>query len=753
MTDSFKVIKLRELSLGQLKKISRDLALGLSVQEMARIQSYFKNLGRDPTDVELQAIGQAWSEHCGYKSSKIYLKKYIFGLNSEKIYSQGDAGVVLLDDEYAVALKMESHNHPSAIEPYGGASTGVGGILRDILSMGAQPVAVTDVLYFGIRKYKNYPSPEFIKSGVISGIRDYGNRVGIPTVSGGIYYSDMFSPNVLVNVGCVGILKKDKIAKQSIDKKGIKLIIAGGKTGRDGIHGVNMASANLDSGSANLSTVQLGNPIIKEPLIHAVLEANESGLIYSLKDLGGGGLSSVVGEMLYAGGMGGVVYLDKVPLKENDMLPWEIWISESQERMLLGVEEKNVPQVLEIMNDWDVTSAVIGESVEGSKLTLYYKGEVVMDLDLDFVTSPPLYQRANRITYKEYKFDIPKERENYDGILLKMLSDPNIASKEYAVRQYDHTVRGNTVIPPFTGIIGKEGPSDASVIKINWENYTAISIAHGSNPFYSQIDPYMGARNAVDEAYRNLVSANSIPIAFSDCLNSGNPERPERMGEFISMIKGLSDEARELGVPFVSGNVSLYNETGLKSIPSIPTILAVGKLKDYRKAITPDFKGVGNPIYLIGKPEIEFGGSLYFRIQRKNGGRVPYSNPKVLYDRSERVLKAMDLGLVLSSHDVSEGGFALAIAEMTIGSDIGAEIDLTGLTFGRPDFFMFSESQSMFIVEIQKGKENEFEREMGGSSIKLGYTGGQILNIKLNGRTLINLYNDQIRSKWKEGYT
>ena len=752
MSDFFKVIALRNLTLKGLKKISEDLALGLSIQEMARIQSYFRNLGRDPTDVELQALGQAWSEHCGYKSSKIYLKRYIFGLNSEKIYSQGDAGVVLLDENYAVALKMESHNHPSAIEPYGGASTGVGGILRDILSMGAQPVAVTDVLYFGINKYRDYPSPAFIRSGVISGIRDYGNRVGIPTVSGGIYYSDMFSPNVLVNVGCVGIVKKDKIAKQSIDKEGIKLIIAGGKTGRDGIHGVNMASANLDSGSANISTVQLGNPIIKEPLIHAVLQANEAGLIYSLKDLGGGGLSSVVGEMLYSGGKGGVVYLDKVPLKERDMLPWEIWVSESQERMLLGVEEQNVQKVLDIMNDWDITSAVIGESVKGSKLTLYYKGEVVMDLDLDFMTSPPLYQRAYRLKYNEYKFDMPKERESYNDIILKMLSDLNVASKEYAVRQYDHTVRGNTVIPPFTGIIGKEGPTDASVIRINWEDYSAISVSHGSNPFYSKIDPYMGARNAVDEAYRNLVSVNSIPLAFSDCLNSGNPERPERMGEFISMIKGLSDEAKDLGVPFVSGNVSLYNETGVKSIPSIPTILAVGKLKDYRKAITSDFKGTGNPIYLIGRPGIEFGGSLYFRIQRKNGGRVPYSDPKVLYQRSEMVLRAMDAGIILSSHDVSEGGLALAIAEMTIGSDIGAEIDLTGITVGRPDFFMFSESQSMFILEVQKGKEKEFEEYMKGLSIKLGYTGSQMLDVKFNGKTLVYLHIDQIRSKWKEGY-
>ncbi len=752
MNNFSKIVDIRNKGPRELKQISWDLGLGLSVEEMLRIRTYFHNLGRDPTDVELQAIGQAWSEHCGYKSSKAHLKKYIFDLNRDKIFSQGDAGVVMLDDENVVVLKMESHNHPSAIEPYGGASTGVGGILRDILSMGAQPIAVTDVLYFGTKKVKNYMDPELIRSGVISGIRDYGNRVGIPTVSGGIFYSDMFSPNVLVNVGCVGIAKKDRIAKQSIDKEGIKLILVGGKTGRDGIHGVNMASTDLEYDTSRISTVQLGNPIMKEPLIHAVLEANNKGLIYALKDLGGGGLSSVVGEMLYSGGMGGVVYLDKVPLKESNMLPWEIWISESQERMLIAAEEKNVDGILEIMNDWDVPNSIIGESVYGNKLTLYFNGEVVLDLDLDFMTSSPIYNRSNRLRKQDKEMQIPKTQDSYNKILLKMLSDKNIATKEYAVRQYDHTVRGNTIIPPFSGIIGHEGPTDASVIRVDWNKKIGVAISHGSNPFYSKLDAYRGAKNAVDEAYRNLVSANAIPIAFSDCLNAGNPEELEIMGEFISMLKGLRDSGSVLQVPFVSGNVSLYNETGKRNIPATPTILAVGRVDDYSDAKTPDFKKEGNPIFLIGYPQVEFGGSLYFRLLKLDGGNVPYSDPEILLSRSNKLLSAFKEKTVLSAHDISEGGMAIAVSEMSIGSKIGANIDISGIAAGRGDFFIFSETQSMFVVEVDKSKEHRFLEIMDKEALLIGFTDGNSLHVKHNSKNLIDLDVEMISRKWKVGY-
>ncbi|MGC8561866.1 MAG: phosphoribosylformylglycinamidine synthase subunit PurL [Thermoplasmata archaeon] len=739
------------MSKDQLDAVSKDMNLGLSSDEMSRIKTYFETEGRNPTDVEMQAVAQAWSEHCSYKSSKIHLKKYIFGIGKEKIVAEGDAGLVSLDYDTAVAFKIESHNHPSAIEPYGGAATGVGGILRDILSMGAQPIAVTDVLYFGTKKKEGFPSPRFIETGVISGIRDYGNRVGIPTVSGGIVYSDFFSPNVLVNVGCVGLVKKDKIRSSAISEPGIQLILAGGKTGRDGIHGVNMASAEMKKGQEDITTVQLGSPITKEPLIHAVLEANERGLIYALKDLGGGGLSSVVGEMLESGGMGGVVYLDKVPLKESSMRPWEIWISESQERMLLAVGKENVNEVLRIMEGWDITSSLIGESQNGKRLKIFFKDKMVLDLKTEFMTSPMLYERPSSKVEMHIVQVLPKQPTDYDKILLNMLSDKNVRTKEYAVRQYDHTVRGSTVIGPFSGIVGREGPTDASVIRSDWNREVGVAITHGSNPFYSHIDPYRGAMASVDETVRNLISVGADPLGFSDCLNAGNPEKPEIMGEFISMVQGLHDSAFSLNIPFVSGNVSFYNETGKRRIPTFPTLLGVGKVEDIQKSITPDFKQTGSSIYLVGAPTTDLGGSLYFRQLKKAGGRVPYSDPRILKQRGWNLLKAIGLQTVGAIHDVSDGGMATTISEMTIGSSIGASIDLSPLGL-RTDFALFSEPQSSWIVEVKMGKEEKFLEIMRDDAIHIGYTQESSLSVKTGEERVMDISIDRILRKWKKGY-
>jgi phosphoribosylformylglycinamidine synthase len=735
----------------ELATISSKMHLGLSTEEMSRIASFFKTEGREPTDVEIQAIAQAWSEHCSYKSSKIHLKKYIFGIGKDKIVAEGDAGLVSLDDETAIAFKMESHNHPSAIEPYGGAATGVGGILRDILSMGAQPIAVTDVLYFGTKKIKGFPSPKFIENGVISGIRDYGNRVGIPTVSGGIVYSEFFSPNVLVNVGCVGVVNKKDIRSSNISEPGIKLVIAGGKTGRDGIHGVNMASAVMESGEEDITTVQLGSPITKEPLIHAVLEANKMGMLYALKDLGGGGLSSVVGEMLNAGHMGGRVYLDKVPLKEEDMKPWEIWISESQERMLLAVREPQVEKVLGIMEEWDIPAAVIGESEVGGRLKLYYKKRKVLDLSTEFMTSPKLYDRPSLIRERKVVQWLPKNPDDLRRLMLSMLSDPNVRTKEYAVRQYDHTVRGSTVIGPFTGIVGREGPSDASVIRPDWNRDVGVAIAHGSNPFYSQIDPYLGGMAAVDETVRNLISVGAEPLGFSDCLNSGNPEKPEIMGEFIEMLRGLHDSASSLNIPYVSGNVSFYNEAGTRRIPTFPTVLGVGRVDNIEHSVTPDFKELGSPIYLVGVPTTDLGGSLYFRRMKLDGGRVPYSDPRTLKRRGWNLLKSVKSGMVNSIHDVSDGGIAIALSEMTVGSGIGAMIELSPLGL-RTDFALFSEPQSSWLVEVKSGRKKEFASLLGDDSIYLGNTYKSEIIFMRGEEKVLNVSTDSVLRRWKRGY-
>lgn len=736
----------------ELLRISRKMQLGLSVEEMRRAASFFEMEHRNPTDVEMQAIAQAWSEHCSYKSSKLHLKKYIFGIARSKALAEGDAGLVSLDDDLAVAFKIESHNHPSAIEPYGGAATGVGGILRDILSMGAQPVAVTDSLYFGTKKIKGFPSPKFIENGVISGIRDYGNRVGIPTVSGGICYSEFFSPNVLVNVGCVGIVKKNEIRSSAVSEPGIKLIIAGGKTGRDGIHGVNMASAVMESGNENITTVQLGSPIVKEPLIHAVLEANRKGLVYALKDLGGGGLSSVVGEMLNAGGMGGKVYLDRVPLKEVNMLPWEIWVSESQERMLLAVRNSEVNKVLEIMEEWDIPAAVIGESEPGGRLRIYFGNRKVLDLPTEFMTTPELYDRRSFIKEKKVVQWLPRYPADFGKVLLSLLSDPNFRTKEFAVRQYDHTVRGSTVIGPFSGIVGREGPTDSSVLQADWDKEVGVAITSGSNPFYSAINPYLGGRAAVDETVRNLISVGAEPLGFSDCLNAGNPEKPEIMGEFIEMLRGLHDSASILEIPFVSGNVSFYNEAGKRRIPTFPTILGVGRVKDIRNSVTPDFKEPGSSIYLIGVPTTDLGGSLYFRRLKLPGGRIPYSDPRILKRRGWNLLKSIDSGLVNSVHDISDGGIAVALSEMTLGSNVGASLDISPLGL-RTDFALFSEPQSCWLVEVKPGLDGKFSDVMGEDSIFLGKTGGSEIIITRGEENVLKASNASIIRRWKRGYT
>lgn len=745
-------VKILDKSGSDLLEISRRMGLGLSLEEMEAVKSYFGREKRNPTDVEMQAIAQAWSEHCSYKSSKVHLRKFIFGIGKEKVIAQGDAGMVSLDEEDAVAFKIESHNHPSAIEPYGGAATGVGGILRDVLSMGAQPIAVTDALYFGIKTVRGFLSPRFIENGVIAGIRDYGNRVGIPTVSGGIVYSEHFSPNVIVNVGCVGVVKKSKIRSSAISEPGIKLIIAGGKTGRDGIHGVNMASAVMEGGEEDITTVQLGSPVVKEPLIHAVLEANERGLIYALKDLGGGGLSSVVGEMLEAGNMGGKVFLENVPLKESGLRPWEIWISESQERMLLAVRDENVDKVLEIMEEWDVTSAVIGESEEGGRLKIYHLGEKVLDLDTHFMTSPKLYERPSLQVTRKVVQVLPKYPVDFKRILLGMLSDPNVRTKEYAVRQYDHTVRGSTVIGPFTGVVGREGPSDASVIRPDWNKKIGVAISHGSNPFYSEIDPYAGGSAAIDETVRNLISVGAEPLGFSDCLNAGNPEKPEVMGEFISMLKGLHDSASVLDIPFVSGNVSFYNESGRRRIPTFPTVLGVGRVEDIGKCITPDFKQIGSGLYLVGLPTTDLGGSVYFRRMRQEGGRVPYSDPRTLKRRGWKLLKAISSGTVSSIHDVSDGGIGTTVAEMVVGSGIGASLDLSPIGL-RTDFILFSEPQSSWVVEVSKGREREFEEIMGEDSLRLGFTQESQFEVVNGEGGILTVNTDTILRNWKKGYS
>ncbi len=747
--------RLVEIDLGkatddELKVLSKEMGLSLSLDEMKRIRDHFVSLGRLPTDVELESIAQAWSEHCCYKSSKVILREHIFGIDNGKVLSRGDAGVMEFDDEYGYALRIESHNHPSAIEPYGGAATGIGGIVRDVLCMGAQPIALIDPLFFGPIDHKGElppgsKTPKYLVSGVVAGIRDYGNRIGIPTVCGGLYFDESYLGNCLVNVGCVGIVKKKDLRNNAVGGVGDYLILCGGRTGRDGIHGVTFASAELSSKSEDESrgAVQLGDPITKEPLIHACLEVNSLGLINGMKDLGGGGLSCVVGEMALSGGCGAEVDLDKVPLKESGLAPWEVWVSESQERMMLAASEENVERILDLFTMWDVDATVIGKVVPGKQVTLKWLGVQVFQVDLEFLTKGPEYCRPCKIetpskTIKEERPLLPDTKT----VLLELLADPNIASKEWVFRMYDHEVRGGTVIKPASGVMNKTGPSDATVIKPLPDRERGLALAIGVNPWFCGLDAYRGGMASIDEACRNIIAVGGYPDSFTDCLNFGNPEKPERLGELKQAVAGMGDLARYLNLPVPSGNVSLYNETARGSVLPTPTVLGLGIVEDVRKCVTTDLKKEGNLLYLVGETKEEFGGSAVYRRYGGKGGVVPEVVPERLKRSMDEMHAAMKKGLIRSCHDVSDGGIAVAVAEMCLGGNIGAYVST-----GHDRWYLFSESSTRWIVEIEPSKEKEFLSSMTVPVMELGKVGGKSLRVK-DRCMLVNVSLNEMRKAW-----
>jgi len=748
-----------------LAKISEELGLALNVDEMRRIKEYFKQKGRNPYDIELQSLAQAWSEHCCYKSSKYYLKQFLFDVQADYVISaiKEDAGVVEFDEEHAYVVALESHNHPSAIEPYGGAATGVGGILRDVLCMGAQPVALIDPLFFGNPDTpeseipKGTKHPLYLLSGVVAGIRDYGNRVGIPTIAGMIFFDERYLTNCLVNVGCVGIAKKKNVIPSKAGGAGDLFVLAGGLTGRDGIHGVTFASTELDEKSEEEArgAVQLGNPIIKEPLIHACLEIVEKGLLTGMKDLGGGGLSCVVGEMALAAGFGAEVHLDKVPLKEKGMAPWEIWVSESQERMMLTVKPEHIDEVLYIFQKWDVPATVIGKVTEDRILRVYYHGFKIYEMDIEFVSSGVEYCRPYVVKKPEVADkDEVKPPKDYADVLLKMLSHPNVASREWVVRQYDHEVRACTVIKPLQGRINREGHGDAAVIKPLPHSWRGIAVTADVNPWMTKIDPYWGTASSFDEMVRNLVAVNAIPHSFADCLNFGNPEKPERMGEFVECVKAMGQMAAGFGLPCVSGNVSLYNETPHASVAPTPTLLGIGIVEDVRKAITADFKKNGNAIVLIGETKKEFGGSLYSAVTGMKSGYVPRTSPDKLKKYSNAMLESFKEFKVYACHDLAEGGLAVAIAEMSIASGIGAEVDVTSME-GESFVKLFAESNTRWIVEIKEEDVQDFIgffTNRGLRAYRIGYTGGE--NIEFRDKELeFSVPITRADEAWRNGLT
>ncbi len=664
------------------KKRFRDF--GLSENEYT---SLVAKLGREPTNVELAIIGALWSEHCSYKSSKIYLSS-MPRTGERVVVSEGEnAGAVELDDELVAIFKVESHNHPSYIEPYQGAATGVGGILRDIFTMGARPIALMDQLFFGESKA---PKMSHLVSRVVKGIGDYGNRVGVPTVGGMVYVHRCYNFNILVNVFALGITSKRGIFSSKAKGLGNYLLYVGNSTGLDGVKGAIMASDRFSSENSRddiLPTVQIGDPFVEKLLIEATLEALSTGYVVALQDMGAAGLSSSSYEMAAKGDVGFVLDLDRVPLREENLTPEAIMLSETQERMLLVVMKDKVEEVKNIFNKWGVPSAVVGKITDDRMGKVLYKGSEIANIPV--YLEPPVYKRAVEPYVPPQKPSLfpPKNGKEVEEIASTLVSTPEIANKEWIFSQYDYMVRTNTVIPP---------GSDAALLRIKKKD-VSLAITSDVNPAYCFLDPFIGTLQAIAEAARNLASVGAEPLGVTNCLNFGNPEDPKVMWQFARAVDGISTGCKTLGIPVVSGNVSFYNQTDENSVYPTPTIVMVGIKKD-GYTVPNFFRKGGEKIVAIGAlRQEEFGGSLYQRyILNKEGGRPPTVDLKSEIKINDFVRFVIKKRLITSVHDISEGGLLLALLEMSFPQSVGFTVAVE-----IPAVSLFSESQGVFIVTCE----------------------------------------------------
>lgn len=761
----------------QLLAISSKLGIGLNLTEMKLVQNYFSKKGRNPTDVELQTIGQTWSEHCYHKTFKgnittpegkisSLFKTYIAKATKELDPSwcisvfEDNAGIVEFDGKHAIAAKVETHNHPSAIEPFGGAATGTGGVIRDILAVWADPIACTDVLCFGPLDYDygKLPAgtkhPKYVYSGVVAGIGSYGNNMGIPTVNGAINFDESYVGNVVVYCGCIGILPIDKFVKDT--KAGDIALLVGGETGRDGIHGVTFASAELTKESEEISrpAVQIANPIEEERVKRAIVRLRDAGLGSAITDIGGGGISCGTGEMADRSNLGIHVYLEKIPLKYQGLAPWEIYVSESQERMLLSVPEKNLQKALEIFETENVTASPIGKFTTDGILTVTYNGQTVAELDLDFVFNPPRF--VGTTNWQPPKHDEPTfpEPSDLEKELWGMLSMPNIASKESVIRTYDHEVKGNTVLKPLQSKYG--GPNDAAVLKPLPDSWKGVVISSGMNTNYGKIDPYWMAASSIDEAIRNNVAVGGRRIALLDNFTWGNPQKPDRLGSLVMACKACYDFAKGYETPFISGKDSLYNESPMGPVTPTLLITAIGITPDIRKTVSMELKQPKNSIFMVGKTYPELGGTQYYQ----NKGILGNSVPKVRLEQSKKTMnlitKAIDQGILRTCHDLSEGGLAVALAEMAFSSGYGLELDLSKVPrtkdLSRNDFVLFSESNSRFLVEVTEKRKDTFEALMKGiDCAEIGTVKKEptLSVIGLDRKEIMNADIDELRRRWK----
>jgi phosphoribosylformylglycinamidine synthase subunit PurL len=713
--------------------------MGLTDEEFSMVENI---LGRTPNYTETGLFSVMWSEHCSYKNSKPVLKK--FPVTGERVL-QGPgegAGIVDIGDDQAVVFKIESHNHPSAIEPYQGAATGVGGIIRDVFSMGARPIALLNSLRFG---ELDSPRVQYLFKEVVAGIAGYGNCIGIPTVGGEVQFDASYEGNPLVNAMCVGLIDHKDIKKGQAHGVGNTVMYVGAKTGRDGIHGATFASEELNEGSEEKRpAVQVGDPFMEKLLLEACLELVQNDALVGIQDMGAAGLTSSSAEMASKAGSGIEMNLDLVPQRERGMTAYEMMLSESQERMLIVVEKGREQEIVDLFSKYDLEAVSIGKVTDDKRLRLLHKGEVVSDVPVDALAEEaPVYHKPSEEAayYKEFQAmetPVPKVKD-YKDTLLALLQQPTIASKEWVYDQYDHQVRTSTVVSP---------GSDAAVVRVRGTK-KALAMTTDCNSRYLYLDPEVGGKIAVAEAARNIVCSGGIPLAITDCLNFGNPEKPEIFWQIEKSVDGMSEACRELSTPVIGGNVSLYNESMGTAVYPTPVVGMVGLIEDVDHITTQSFKEAGDLIYIIGKTREEFGGSELQKLtEGKIFGQAPAIDLKVELRRQMQLLEAIQKGLVASAHDIAEGGLAVALAESTFGTNgLGAEIFVNGDCHVSD---LFSETQSRFLVSVKPEHREEFEKLVGeAKTVGAVKEDGEITIASRKGEILIQAPADELESAWR----
>lgn len=719
-------------------------AVGLRREEYERVCGL---LGREPNPTELRMFGVMWSEHCAYKHSRPYLRRLPTAGPGVLRGPGENAGVVEVAPGLAAALKVESHNHPSAVDPFHGAATGVGGILRDVLSMGARPVALLDSLRFGP---PDDPQSRRLRDGVVAGISHYGNSVGVPVVGGEVLYEDCYRANPLVNVACVGLLPSSRVFTSAAAGPGNPVVYAGARTGRDGIGGASFASEELDEGSAEADrgAVQIGDPFAGKLLIEATLEALDTGAVVALQDMGAAGLTCAAAEMSARGGVGMVLHLDRVPRRERGMTPTEVLLSESQERMLLVVQRGREEEVLKAYRRWGLRAEVVGEVVAEPVLRVYDAGQLVVELPPSALTQAPTYRvpeqepEARRALRDADLSGLPQP--DLTEALLRVLRSPSVVGKRPIYTQYDHMVQLRTVVGP---------GADAAVLRLVEAPPRGIAVSVDGNGRIAYLDPWAGGAGAVCEATLNVACVGARPVAVTDGLNLGNPERPEVAWELAGVVDGIADACRVLGVPVVGGNVSLYNESERGAVYPTPVVVCLGVLEDVGCAVPTGFQKAGDLVVVVGSGQVSLGGSEYLRVVHGRVAGCPVRADLELHRRLVDVLvRAAQQGLLRSAHDLSEGGLAVALAEACVAGGVGARCQLSPELFGRrTDVALFGEGPSRVVVSVAPERYEAFAELCARSRVPIrlaGRVGGTDLRVQLAEAEVVVPVED-LRSAWE----